>query len=60
VGSDRWRKPTCAAEQFVGRLDAEGGFAVVKTDNAAELLDSTGKFAPFIVFQIYPVVDINE
>jgi hypothetical protein len=33
---------------------------VVKTDNPAELLDSTGKFAPFNSFQIYPVVDINE
>jgi Protein of unknown function (DUF3303) len=46
--------------QFVGRLDAEGGFAVVETDNPAELLDSTGKFASFNVFQIYPVVDIDQ
>ena len=46
--------------QFVGRLDAEGGFAVVETDNPTELLDSTAKFAPFNVFQIHPVVDIND
>jgi Domain of unknown function (DUF3303) len=46
--------------QFVGRLDAEGAFAVVETDNPAELLDGTGKFAPFNAFQICSVVDINE
>jgi hypothetical protein len=46
--------------QFVGRLDAEGGFAVVETDNPSELLDSTGKFAPYNVFQVYPVVDYQR
>jgi hypothetical protein len=46
--------------QFVGRLDSEGGYAVVETDNPTELLESTAKFAPFNVFQIHPVVDIND
>ncbi|MBV9512558.1 MAG: DUF3303 family protein [Mycobacteriaceae bacterium] len=46
--------------QFVGRVDGEGGFAVVETDNSAELLAETAKFAPFNMFQIYPVVDMNE
>lgn len=46
--------------QFVGRVDAEGGFAVVETDNPAELLDATAKFAPFNTFHVYPVVDIND
>ena len=36
------------------------GFAVVETDNPTDLLDSTAKFAPFNVFQIHPVVDIND
>jgi hypothetical protein len=44
----------------VGRVDAEGGFAVVETDNPAELLNDTAKFAPYNVFQIYPVVDISD
>jgi hypothetical protein len=57
----KWQPPAGTTfHQFVGRLDAEGGFAVVETDNAAELLDGTGKFAPFNVFHIYPVVDIAE
>lgn len=46
--------------QFVGRIDAEGGFAVVETDHPTELLNATGKFAPYNAFQIYPVVDIGE
>lgn len=57
----KWQPPAGTTfHQFVGRLDAEGGFAVVETDNPAELLDGTGKFAPFNTFQIYPVVDIND
>ena len=33
---------------------------MVETDHPAELLNDTAKFAPYNVFQIYPVVDINE
>jgi hypothetical protein len=46
--------------QFVGRLDGEGGFAIVETDNPTELLTETSKFTPFNVFQIFPVVDMDE
>lgn len=57
----KWEPPAGATfHQFVGRVDAEGGFAVVETDNPAELLDGTAKFAPFNVFQIHPVVDIGD
>ena len=57
----KWKPPKGTTfHQFVGRLDGEGGFAVVETDKPGELLDSTGKFAPYNVFQVYPVVDIDE
>ena len=57
----KWKPPKGTTfHQFVGRLDAEGGFAVVETDNPSELLDSTGKFAPYNVFQVYPVVDYQR
>ena len=57
----KWKPPKGTKfHQFVGRLDAEGGFAVVETDNPEELLDSTGKFAPYNVFHVYPVVDIDK
>ena len=57
----KWQPPAGSTfHQFVGRVDGEGGFAVVETDNPAELLDGTSKFAPFNIFQIYPVVDMND
>ena len=57
----KWQPPAGTTfHQFVGRLDGEGGFAVVETDNPAELLDGTSKFAPYNQFQIHPVVDMND
>jgi hypothetical protein len=44
----------------VSRADSAGGFAVVETDNAADLIDTTSKFAPFADYEIYPVVDIAD
>jgi len=57
----KWQQPAGTTfHQFVGRLDGEGGFAVVETENPAELLDATAKFVPFNVFQIHPVVDMDD
>jgi hypothetical protein len=57
----KWQPPAGTTfHQFVARLDAEGGFAIVETDNPSELLTETAKFAPYNVFQIYPVVDMDE
>ena len=57
----KWQPPASATfHQFVGRLDGEGGFAIVETDNPAELLTETLKFAPFNAFQIHPVVDMGD
>ncbi len=46
--------------QFVGRLDGQGGFAVVETDDPEALMDAPAKFGPFFDFTIYPVADIQE
>jgi Protein of unknown function (DUF3303) len=43
--------------EFVNRIDGDGGFMVVETDNAASLLDGVSKFAPWFEFQVFPVVD---
>jgi Domain of unknown function (DUF3303) len=57
----KWQPPDGTTfHQFVGRVDGEGGFAIVETDDATQLLTETLKFAPFNVFQIHPVVDMNE
>jgi hypothetical protein len=46
--------------QFVGRVDGNGGFSVVETDNPMDLLDAASKFGPVIDYQIHPVVDIVD
>ncbi len=57
----KWQPPSGTTfHQFVGRVDGEGGFAIVETDDPTQLLTETLKFAPFNVFQIHPVVDMNE
>ncbi|MBX7431821.1 DUF3303 domain-containing protein [Mycobacterium sp. Y57] len=57
----KWQPPASSTfHQFVGRLDGTGGFAVVETDNPADLLDGAGKFGTNNEFQLYPVVDIAD
>lgn len=46
--------------QFVGRLDGNGGFAVLETDDAANLGEASSKFGPYFEFHIYPVLDIAD
>ena len=46
--------------QFTQRVDAEGGFAVVETDNPNSLLSECAKFSAWFVFQVHPVVDITD
>lgn len=52
--------PGLKIEQFVGRVDGGGGFAVVDAQGPADLLEGTSKFAPYNDFQIYPVVDVED
>jgi hypothetical protein len=43
---------------FVGRVDGRGGFALVETDDPADLADTTSKFGFIADYQISPVIDI--
>ncbi len=57
----KWSPPAgMTFHQFVGRLDGAGGFAVVETDNTADLLDGVTKFAPLNEFELHPVIDIQD
>lgn len=57
----KWTPPASATyNAFVGRLDSEGGFSVVETDNPMDLSDATSKFGYIADYQIFPVVDIAE
>jgi hypothetical protein len=57
----KWAPPDDATfHQFLARLDAAGGYAVVETDNPASVMDGPAKFAPWLDFTVVPVVDITE
>lgn len=68
----RWKKAILAAfakwqipadqnyKEFLSRIDGEGGFAVIDTDNQAGLLDGVSKFTTWLEFDIVPVVDIMD
>ena len=46
--------------QWVTRCDGGGGFSVLETDNAENLLHDLSIWSPYIDFQVYPVVDVIE
>ncbi len=46
--------------QFLARADGNGGFAVIETDNLAGLALTHYKFAPYLDFSIYPVLEVQE
>jgi hypothetical protein len=57
----KWTPPASMTfHQFVARVDGGGGFSLVETDNPADLMEITSKFAPFADYEIYPVVDIAD
>ena len=57
----KWEPPAGVTfHQFVGRLDGEGAFAVVETDNPTDILDASAKFNPLKVFTVHPVIDMAE
>ena len=51
---------TATFHQFVGRADGNGGFAVIETDNLADVMDGPIKFGPYFDFHVYPVIDVAE
>lgn len=57
----KWSPPQNATyHQLVGRVDGAGGFAVVETDNPADLVETTSQFATILDYRIYPVIDMAE
>lgn len=55
----KWQ-PSATMHQFVSRVDAQGGFAVGETDDAAGLARDCAIFSPYLDFEVLPVVDIQE
>lgn len=46
--------------RWVTRCDGGGGFSVLETDSAENLLHDLSIWSPYIDFQVYPVVDVME
>jgi hypothetical protein len=57
----KWTQPKGATyHAFVGRLDGTGGYAVLETDNPADVSDTTSKFSFIADYEVHPVVDIDQ
>lgn len=55
----KWQ-PKVKILQFVGRVDAEGGFMVCEADNPADILEGTAKLANYVQYDCHPVVDVAD
>jgi hypothetical protein len=49
--------PSLTIHQLVRRIDGEGGFAVLESDNAGDLADDLFKFRTLFEYTAYPVID---
>ena len=57
----KWTPPASTTiHQWFTRIDSNGGFLVVETDNPADLAEATSAFGPFFDFQIHPVIDYAD
>lgn len=52
--------PSTTFHQFVGRIDGEGGFAFVETDDPKDILRDVSLFTPWLKYEVHPVADITE
>jgi Protein of unknown function (DUF3303) len=56
----KWSPPsTLSITEWVARLDGEGGFAVLETDDPAKVIGISARFSPYLTAQVYPVVGMD-
>jgi hypothetical protein len=53
-------EPSVQISEWVDRVDGNGGFAILESDDAPAMLKDIAIWAPFFEFGLYPVVDIGE
>lgn len=46
--------------QYVLRIDGEGGFAIIESDNPGDIAKTMFKFSPLVEYTAYPVVDSDN
>ena len=49
-----------AYKEFLGRIDGEGGFAVVETDDASLIAKDIAPFSAWLEFRVCPVLEIAD
>jgi hypothetical protein len=47
-------------QAFLGRVDGNGGFAVIETDDPTEIAKDTAPFLPWFEFHVYPCLEIAD
>jgi hypothetical protein len=57
----KWSPPEgLKMNEFVERLDGQGGYVICETDDPALLMDGPAKFAVANKFEVVPVMDIMD
>jgi hypothetical protein len=46
--------------EFLGRVDNQGGFAVVETDDPTLIAKDAASFSAWFDFSVYPVLDMEQ
>jgi hypothetical protein len=46
--------------QWVARVDGEGGYALVETDDPATIAGIPAKFGPYLISEVQPVLEMPE
>ena len=46
--------------EFLSRVDGNGGFAVVETDNVSLIVKDTAPFQRWFEFTVHPVIEIGD
>jgi hypothetical protein len=52
--------PTGAFSEFLGRVDGEGGFAVVEADDPAVIAKDVAPFVTWFEIAVHPVLEIAD
>ena len=47
-------------KEFLGRVDGQGGFAVVETDDPKLIAKDAASFTPWFDFSVHPVLEIAD
>jgi len=52
--------PSATFTEFVGRIDGQGGFAVIEADDPKLVAKDVAPFVAWFEFAVHPVINIDE